>query len=278
MHPTEPTSLVAAMRAALDARAWDRGLELAEELCETAPEDPRGWVGRALCLARMGRVAEAQPVARRGRPAGAGRCRGTAPGGPTSHAFRRPPATPAVPVPATLIEEEAAAPTPTPPEAAAGPAPLHWPIGTVLDGRWEVRGSARGGMGEVVFVHDREIGRMAAVKTPLPDQLASEEGRARFVREAEAWIGLGLHPNVCSAYFVHPIAGGAPPVHRVRGRWQPRRLAAQPPRRLAGRAPGPGDPARRRDAARPHLRLGRRGGGSSTAASCTATSSPPTCW
>lgn len=206
MHPTEPTSLVAAMRAALDARAWDRGLELAEELCETAPEDPRGWVGRALCLARMGRVAEAQPVARRAvllAPADAEVRRLAA------DLARLPtaPATPAVPVPATLIEEEAAAPTPPPPEAAAGPAPLHWPIGTVLDGRWEVRGSARGGMGEVVFVHDREIGRMAAVKTPLPDQLASEEGRARFVREAEAWIGLGLHPNVCSAYFVHPIAG-----------------------------------------------------------------------
>ena len=123
MHPTEPTSLVAAMRAALDARAWDRGLELAEELCETAPEDPRGWVGRALCLARMGRVAEAQPVARRAvllAPADAEVRRLAA------DLARLPtaPATPAVPVPATLIEEEAAAPTPPPPEAAAGPAPL----------------------------------------------------------------------------------------------------------------------------------------------------------
>ncbi|HPC82382.1 MAG TPA: protein kinase [Thermoanaerobaculaceae bacterium] len=195
-------SLTAAMREAVEARAWDRGLALAEELCEVAPEDPRGWVGQALCLARAGRVAEARPVARRAVL--------LAPGDPevrrlAADLARLPaaPAGPASPVPATLFEAE----TPAPPDAAAGPPPQHWPVGTVLEGRWEVRGAARGGMGEVVFVHDRAIGRMEAVKTPLPEQLASEEGRARFVREAEAWIGLGLHPNVCSAYFVHPIDG-----------------------------------------------------------------------
>lgn len=204
MHPPDPTSTAAALQAALAERAWECGLALAEQLCEAAPDDPRGWVGRALCLARLGRVAEAQPVARRAvllAPADAEVRRLAAD-------LARLPSVPAAgagPVPATLVEEEAAAPTP--PEGSPGQAPLPWPIGAVLEGRWEVRGSARGGMGEVVFVYDREIARMAAVKTPLPDQLASEEGRARFVREAEAWIGIGLHPNVCSAYFVHPIAG-----------------------------------------------------------------------
>ncbi len=48
-----------------------------------------------------------------------------------------------------------------------------------------------------------------AVKTPLPKALATQSGRARFLREAEAWIGLGLHPNICAAYYVG-IVGGVP--------------------------------------------------------------------
>lgn len=192
----------------MDAREWERGLNLAARLCDLAPDDPRGWVGRALCLARLGRVGEAQVSARRAvllAPGDAEVRRLAAelarlPAGETVSAF---------PVgglvPSTLLDS--LEPTPAPPAAAAPVGPLSWPLGTVVEGRWEVRGSARGGMGEVVFVFDREIGRMAAVKWPHPEQLASAEGRARFLREAEAWIGLGLHPNVCAAYFVHAIDG-----------------------------------------------------------------------
>lgn len=208
MTRADPAVLAMALKVAVEAREWERGLMVAEQLCEVLPDDPRGWVGRALCLARLGRVGEAQPLARRAvllapsdpevrrLAAEIGRLPVTA--GPAG-------AEALGPTPATLVE--AAEPTPAPQEPAAPVSPLSWPTGTLIEGRWEVRGSARGGMGEVVFVHDREIGRMAAVKTPLPDQLATEEGRARFVREAEAWIGLGLHPNVCAAYFVHPVGG-----------------------------------------------------------------------
>jgi serine/threonine protein kinase len=48
---------------------------------------------------------------------------------------------------------------------------------------------------------------MVAVKTPLPSVLATEDGRARFQREAESWIALGVHPNICSAYYLQEIGG-----------------------------------------------------------------------
>jgi WD40 repeat protein/serine/threonine protein kinase len=95
--------------------------------------------------------------------------------------------------------------TPSPPAGAS--TPLLWQEGTVVDGRYEVRGVARGGMGEVYFVLDRELGLPVAVKTPLPSVLATDSGRGRFLREAEAWIALGLHPNICTAYYVRMVGG-----------------------------------------------------------------------
>jgi len=82
-----------------------------------------------------------------------------------------------------------------------------WQPDTLIEGRYYVRGKARGGMGEVYFVLDRELGLEVAVKTPLPAALATEAGRVRFFREAEAWIALGLHPNICTAYYVRTIGG-----------------------------------------------------------------------
>lgn len=90
---------------------------------------------------------------------------------------------------------------------AAGPAGAEWPVGTLVEGRYEVRGGVRGGMGSVAFVFDRELGIPLAVKTPAPGVHASDAGRARFLREAEAWIALGLHPNVCTAFFVRHVGG-----------------------------------------------------------------------
>ena len=82
-----------------------------------------------------------------------------------------------------------------------------WHAGTVVDGRYEVREVARGGMAVVSIAFDRELQRMVAVKTPLPSVLATEDGRARFQREAESWIALGVHPNICSAYYLQEIGG-----------------------------------------------------------------------
>jgi WD40 repeat protein/serine/threonine protein kinase len=115
-------------------------------------------------------------------------------------------------VPATLAESpepqeaaEAAGERPDMPAARA--ASGQWSPGEVVDGRYDIRGKARGGMGEVFFVFDRELGIDIAVKTPLPAAMSTEAGRSRFFREAEAWIALGLHPNICTAYYVRELDG-----------------------------------------------------------------------
>jgi len=89
------------------------------------------------------------------------------------------------------------------------PGSLLWQSGEVIDGRYEVREVRRGGMGEVYFVFDRALALNLAVKTPLPKTLATQSGRLRFLREAEAWIGLGLHVNICAAYYVRELGGVA---------------------------------------------------------------------
>ncbi len=103
------------------------------------------------------------------------------------------------PAPSRTVAEERQPPSP--------PREDQWSDGTLIEGRYEVRGSVRGGMGTVTFVFDRELGVEVAVKTPSPAMLASAHGHARFLREAEAWIALGLHPNICTAFYVREIDG-----------------------------------------------------------------------
>ncbi|MEV0618405.1 protein kinase [Nonomuraea sp. NPDC050404] len=85
---------------------------------------------------------------------------------------------------------------------------LVWRPGHVVDGRYEViRELGRGGMGAVYLVRHREWGTDLAVKVPLRDMFAGEADRERFAAEAEHWVGLGLHPNVCGCHYVRTIDG-----------------------------------------------------------------------
>ncbi|MFG2443560.1 protein kinase [Nocardia fluminea] len=89
----------------------------------------------------------------------------------------------------------------------AGHGPL-WQAGQVVDGRYEVIGLAgRGGMGWVYQVKHLEWGINLAVKQPRPDVVFDSVARAQFVREAEAWVSLGLHPNVCCCHYVRQLEG-----------------------------------------------------------------------
>jgi len=64
-----------------------------------------------------------------------------------------------------------------------------------------------GGMGAVYRVHHRGWNVDLAVKYPRPTALKSDKAQQRFVREAEAWVDLGLHPNVTSCFYVREIEG-----------------------------------------------------------------------
>jgi WD40 repeat protein/serine/threonine protein kinase len=78
----------------------------------------------------------------------------------------------------------------------------------VVEGRYEVvRELGRGGMGVVYQVRHREWGCDLAVKVPRRDMFREEAGRERFSAGAAAWLGLGLHPNVCGCHYVRTIDG-----------------------------------------------------------------------
>jgi WD40 repeat protein/tRNA A-37 threonylcarbamoyl transferase component Bud32 len=78
----------------------------------------------------------------------------------------------------------------------SGPRPPRLPQ---LPGYEVQRLLGEGGMGIVVLARQQQLGRLVAIKLPL--QTLSEEGRARFLREARAAAGL-RHPNICPVHEV----------------------------------------------------------------------------
>ena len=81
-----------------------------------------------------------------------------------------------------------------------------WDIGDIIAGKYEVTAIAgKGGMGVVYKVHHREWNIDMAVKTPLPNLVEDEVSRERFIREAQTWVDLGLHPNLVQCWYVREL-------------------------------------------------------------------------
>ncbi len=72
-----------------------------------------------------------------------------------------------------------------------------------------VRVLGRGGMGTVYLARDARLGRQVALKVLNPEDLASDERRARFTREARAAAAI-RHPNVGTIYEVDETENGEP--------------------------------------------------------------------
>jgi WD40 repeat protein/serine/threonine protein kinase len=84
--------------------------------------------------------------------------------------------------------------------------PAIWRKGDVILDQYEVIGTlGEGGMGTVYKVHHRGWNTDLAVKSPKPEIFAKADGKENFIREAETWINLGLHPHIVSCYYVRTL-------------------------------------------------------------------------
>ncbi len=198
--------------AALKAEQWDDALPLLESWCERFPGHSRSWLNRGYCLVHLDRFRDAV--------AALDRCLELDPTSTSARSWRdhalaaldraasQPDRTEAAEDAATRNASVPRVEAPPTYATMASPAGTRgWLAGTVVNGRYEVQSVARGGMAVVAIAFDRELRRMVAVKTPLPSVLATEDGKTRFQREAESWIALGVHPNICSAYYIQEIGG-----------------------------------------------------------------------
>ncbi|MGV9386665.1 DUF6301 family protein [Nonomuraea sp. NPDC003707] len=88
-----------------------------------------------------------------------------------------------------------------------GVAGAPWPEGLVLDGRYEVREMVGAGAHGVVYqAKHLQWNVDLALKRPDPAAMSDAAQRKRFIDEAEAWVSLGLHPNICSCHYVRVLA------------------------------------------------------------------------
>ena len=83
---------------------------------------------------------------------------------------------------------------------------VEWDIGDVILDLYKVTDIlGEGGMGKVYKVHHQNWNMDLAVKSPLPKAIEGAGGKENFVREAETWVNLGLHPNTVSCYYVRTL-------------------------------------------------------------------------
>jgi len=201
---------------ALAAKDWPSALKLLRTWATERPDDASGWFWTAYCLEQLGRFDSAIDAARKACSLDPSNQRARnllarleVSGSGPSPGDRQ--------VGSDVVPATEASPSNDPPPTETGrgsavagakkPGTTLWRPGEVIEGRYEIRDLRRGGMGEVYFVFDRALALDLAVKTPLPKTLATTSGRLRFLREAEAWIGLGLHVNICTAYYVQQLGG-----------------------------------------------------------------------
>ncbi len=85
---------------------------------------------------------------------------------------------------------------------------INWEIGDIIDGRYEVvEVIGQGGKGIVYKINHLEWNLELAVKMPLAHLVADEVSKARFIREAQTWVDLGLHPNIVQCWYVRELGG-----------------------------------------------------------------------
>lgn len=82
-----------------------------------------------------------------------------------------------------------------------------WEVGQIIDGLYEIFGATAGGMGAVYFANHLKWKIPLAVKTPLPALINSSSAYQRYIKEAETWINIGMHPHIVSCFYVRDLGG-----------------------------------------------------------------------
>ena len=78
----------------------------------------------------------------------------------------------------------------------------------MLDGSFVIHNViGAGGQGLVFRLQHMEWNRDFALKLPQPKALQDPKSRELYLKEAEAWIRLGVHPHIVRCWFVRPIEG-----------------------------------------------------------------------
>jgi serine/threonine protein kinase len=105
-----------------------------------------------------------------------------------------------------LSQGKPASPTPEPPAHHPPSEIPDWQSGQVLLDTYEVKKLlGEGGMGKVYRVHHKSWDIDLAVKRPKPEIFSKAKGKENFIREAETWIELGLHPHIATCYYVRSM-------------------------------------------------------------------------
>ena len=79
-------------------------------------------------------------------------------------------------------------------------------VGATLAGLYRVECPAiKGGMGVVYRVHHNEWNVDLAMKRPYSRLFTSDLSHTQFIEECNAWIKLGIHPNIVVCYYVREI-------------------------------------------------------------------------
>ena len=116
-----------------------------------------------------------------------------------------------MPAPSTVGAEEQSIVDHRAVEAAVD---LDWTVGDVILDLYDVlpvdeEGCEfhEGGYGKVYKVHHRTWDIDLAVKCPHAHLFVDHVHKENFTRECQAWIDLGLHPQIASCYYVRELGG-----------------------------------------------------------------------
>jgi WD40 repeat protein/serine/threonine protein kinase len=93
------------------------------------------------------------------------------------------------------------------PESAGESAP-GWRAGEVVLDLYEIKDIfTSGGMGLVYRARHRSWNIDLVIKSPRSEIVARAGGSKAFIREAETWMDLGLHPHIVTCHYVRTIQG-----------------------------------------------------------------------